>query len=129
MTTKTKLPSSSQDAPSASIKHRYEGMFILGASLSDEAKARITESIKLGITSRGGEILKIHEMGRRKLAYKIRKNSEGVYYLYYFEVDPAQVKEMWREYKLLEEEGLLRFMTLRQDNVMEKIEFPQLQQA
>lgn len=109
--------------------HRYEGMFILGANLSDEAKQRITESIKLGITSRGGEIVKIHEMGRKKLAYKIRKNSEGVYYLYYFDVDPSKMTEMWREYKLLEEEGLLRFMTLRQDQVMEKIEFQQLQQS
>lgn len=125
----TKLESSNQAQASEIKVQKYEGMFVLGANLSDEAKERIIESIKLGITSRGGQIVKEHNLGRKRLAYKIRKNSEGVYYLYYFEVDSSAIKDMWREYKLLEEEGLLRFMTLRQDEVMEKVEFPQLQQA
>lgn len=110
-------------------QNMYEGMFILAANLSEEAKSRITESIKVGITSRGGEIVKIHELGRRRLAYKIGKHSEGSYLLYYFKVNANDLKDMWREYHLLGEEGLLRFMTLRQDNVMEKIEFPVLQQS
>lgn len=108
---------------------KYEGMYIIAANLSDEAKSRIVESIKVGITSRGGEIVQSHEMGRRKLAYKIGKHSEGFYILYYFTARASDIKDMWREYRLLAEEGLLRFMTLRQDEVMEKLEFPALQQS
>lgn len=124
-----KLESPNQAREKEIKVHQYEGMFVLGANLSDEAKERIIDSIKLGITSRGGQILKEHNLGRKRLAYKIGKNSEGSYYLYYFEVDSSLIKDMWREYKLLEEEGLLRFMTLRQEKIMEKVEFPQLQQA
>jgi len=105
-------------------KNLYEGMYILSATLSDDARNKALDKIQKGITTRSGEILKIHEQGRRRLAYQIDGHREGYYYILYFDVVPAAVTEMWQEYHL--NEDLIRYVTLRADKVMEKIEFKQL---
>lgn len=102
----------------------YEGMFIVNATLSEDARNRALDRIKNAITERGGEIHKIHDQGRKKLAYEINKSREGYYYLVYFSVEPQHMSEIWREYLL--NEDLLRYMTLKTDEVKEKLEFKQL---
>ncbi len=102
----------------------YEGMFIIKASLSDEARSKALDRVKGGLTQRGGELIKIHEMGLRRLAYSIDRHKEGVYTLIYFHLPPAHVTEFWQECHL--NEDLLRFMTLRTESVLEKLEFAPL---
>lgn len=102
----------------------YEGMYVVSAKLSDEARNKALDRIQNGITSRGGEIKKIHEMGRRRLAYEIEGHREGFYYLIYFTAPSSAVAELWQEYHL--NEDLVRFFTLRADKVLEKIEFKPL---
>ncbi|MDR3624335.1 MAG: 30S ribosomal protein S6 [Chlamydiales bacterium] len=104
----------------------YEGMYILSATLSEDARQKALEKIKTGILSRGGEILKLHEQGRRRLAYEINGRREGFYFLLYFTVKSPAIAELWREYHL--NEDLIRFMTLRTESVMEKIEFKPLEE-
>ncbi|CCB86539.1 MULTISPECIES: 30S ribosomal protein S6 [Parachlamydia] len=108
-------------------KHLYEGMYVISATLSDEARKKALEKIQNGITEHGGEILKVHDQGRRRLAYQIDGHREGYYYLLYFSVDPAAISELWHDYHL--NEDLIRFITLRTDKVMEKIEFKSLVEA
>ena len=105
----------------------YEGMYILNATLSEEARQKALEKILSGITTHGGEIQKIHEQGKKKLAYEIRGRREGYYYLLYFSLDTAAISELWNEYHL--NEDLIRFMTLSAETVAEKIEFKPLVQA
>ena len=107
-------------------KNLYEGMYILSATLSEEARQKALEKITLGITSRQGEILKMFDQGRKKMAYEINGKREGYYYLLYFSVPTPVVTEMWREYHL--NEDLLRFLNLRVEKVPEKIEFKPLLQ-
>lgn len=102
----------------------YEGMYILSATLSEDARQKALEKIKTGMLSRGGEILKLHEQGRRRLAYEINGRREGFYYLIYFTLRPSAITELWNEYHL--NEDLIRFVTLRTESVMEKIEFKPL---
>ena len=102
----------------------YEGMYLISAKLGDDMRHKAFDKLKKGIVSRGGEILKIHEQGRRRLAYEINGHREGYYYLFYFNIKPAAITELWQEYHLQEE--LLRFITLRTETVMEKIEFKSL---
>lgn len=105
-------------------KHLYEGMYILSATLSDDARNKALDRIQNGFISRGGQTLKIHSQGRKRLAYEIEGHREGYYYVIYFEVKPEAINEMWQEYHL--NEDLVRFMTLRTEAVMEKIEFKSL---
>ncbi len=44
-------------------------------------------------TERGGKILKVHDQGRRRLAYDIDGHREGHYYLVYFEVPAEAISE------------------------------------
>ena len=99
----------------------YEGMYIVSATLSEDARNKALEKIQKGITSHEGEILKVHDQGRKRLAYEVDGHREGYYYLIYFNVDPTAINDLWQEYHL--NEDLIRFITLRTDKVMEKIEF------
>ena len=102
----------------------YEGMYILNATLSEDARAKALERITSEITSRGGEIHKVHDQGRKKLAYEIRGSREGYYFLLYFSAPSTALAELWREYHL--NEDLLRFLTLRAEEVKEVLEYKKL---
>lgn len=105
----------------------YEGMYIISATLSEDARNKALERITNGISSQKGEIKKIHEQGRKKFAYTINGRREGYYYLIYFEAPTDLIKELWHEYHL--NEDLVRFLHVKADTVMETIEFKQLVQA
>jgi small subunit ribosomal protein S6 len=103
----------------------YEGMYVISATLSDDARNKALDKIQAGITQRGGEILKIHDQGRRRLAFEIDGHREGHYYIVYFNIKTSGIAELWQEYHL--NEDLIRFITLRADKVMDKIEFKVLE--
>lgn len=108
-------------------KRLYEGMYILNASLSEEALKKALERITKTIEASGGNVEKTHEMGRKKLAYEIDGHKQGQYFLLYFNVVPSLIAEMWKEYHL--NEDLIRFVTMRADKVLEKLEFKPLEEA
>lgn len=105
-------------------KQLYEGMYILVSTLSDDARAKALDKITTGIEAKGGEVHKIHDRGRQKLAYDIKGKREGHYYLLYFTAPADAIKPLWRDYHL--NEDLLRFVTLQTEEVKEKIEFKPL---
>ncbi len=99
----------------------YEGMYILSATLSEAARKKALDKILDSVTEKGGEINKIHEMGRKRLAYPIRKKQEGYYFLIYFTAASTVIPIIWQEYPL--HEDLLRFMTMTAPCVLEDLEF------
>lgn len=102
-------------------KHLYEGMYVIRANISEDARHKVLEKIKEGIQDAGGEILKEHELGRKRLAYEIGRQREGFYFLFFFTLPPGAVEGLWQAYHI--NEDLLRFMTLRTEKVLDKIEF------
>lgn len=108
-------------------KRIYEGMYILSASLSEEAIKKALSRITDLIEQHQGEVHKVHEQGRKKLAYEINGHKQGYYFVLYFSVIPSAISEMWKEYHL--NEDLIRFITLQAEKVEEKIEFQQLPEA
>ncbi|MEX0961508.1 MAG: 30S ribosomal protein S6 [Simkaniaceae bacterium] len=105
----------------------YEGMYIISATLSEDARKKAIEKITKSIEEKGGEIRSLIDWGRRKFAYQIQKRKEGFYYIVYFALCPKIMPEVWEEYKL--NEDLVRFMTLKADEAFEKIEFKPLKHA
>jgi small subunit ribosomal protein S6 len=108
-------------------KNLYEGMYIISATLSDDARQKALDKIVNEITAKGGVVHKIHDQGRRRLAYEINGYREGHYYVIYFDVPTPAVAELWQEYHL--NEDLIRFVTLRAEKVLEKIEFKTLEEV
>jgi len=105
-------------------KGLYEGMYILSATLSDESRKKAFDKITDGIVQKGGEIKKIHEQGRKKLAYEIDGKREGFYYVLFFTAPTSSIIDLWKDYQL--HEDLIRFMTMRVENVQETLEFKPL---
>lgn len=110
-----------------SNKNLYEGMYVISASLSDDARSKALDRIKESIVKHGGEVLQVHDWGRKRLAYEINGHREGYYSILYFEVVPSAISEMWHEYHL--NEDLVRFITLSVEKVVDKIEFKTLQEV
>ena len=105
-------------------RYLYEGMYILNATLSEEARKRALEKITSQLTGLKGEIHKVFDQGRRKMAYEIDGRREGYYYVVYFDAPSTVLKEVWKEYHL--NEDLIRFLTLRTEKVPENLEFKPL---
>ena len=75
---------------------KYEMLYILDASLSDEAKDGIIKKIEDLVTANGGVIEKTDRWGMRKLQYPINYKSEGYYVLTTFEAEKTLVVEIKR---------------------------------
>ena len=99
----------------------YEGMYILNANLSEEARKSALNKIKSAIVDKKGEIHKVHDMGKRRLAYEINKKREGYYYLIYFSIPSPSIDSLWKEYLI--NEDLIRFTTMKTDKILESLEF------
>jgi small subunit ribosomal protein S6 len=89
---------------------KYELVCILG-SLDEMAKKEIIKKIKDFIVNLGGKIEKEESLGVKKLAYRIKKQTEGDYFLFLIELDSKAVGKL--DEKLKREENLLRYLLVR----------------
>lgn len=91
----------------------YEVMYILRPDLEEEAIKELVSRFQDVVTSRGGEITQLNEMGRRRLAYKIDHFREGYYVVMNFTSDPAASEELDRVLKI--SDAVIRHMIIRDD--------------
>lgn len=103
----------------------YEVYLMLSPTLSETARESALKRAQASIEHLGGKIAKNHDLGHRKLTYPIKKHREAYCYLTYFHVDGAHVRELDHEYKL--NEDLIRFMIVKSDKVVEKLEYKALE--
>ena len=75
---------------------KYEMLYILDASLSDEAKDGIIKKIEDLVNNNGGVVEKTDRWGVKKLQYPINYKSEGYYVLMTFEAEKTLVVELKR---------------------------------
>lgn len=84
------------------IKNNYEVMFIVNSTLTEEAiKATIEKFQKL--IGENGEVNKVEEIGKKRLAYPIMKMNEGYYVLVEFTSSPEFPKELDRVFNITDE--------------------------
>ena len=88
--------------------NKYEAMYVITPELEDEAIKGIIEKYTGIITANGGEIEKVDEWGRRRLAYPINYKTEGYYVLMSFTSGPEFPKELDRILGITE--GIMRSM-------------------
>lgn len=93
--------------------HQYELMVILDPEVEERTVASSLEKFLAVITGDGGSIEKTDIWGRRKLAYDIKKKSEGIYAVVNFTSTSAAAQELDRQLKL--SEAVLRTKVLRAD--------------
>lgn len=83
----------------------------------NEAEALI-ENVK-GIIENGGNIIHTDVWGKRRLAYPIRKRSEGYYVVYVFESEPSFVAQLNQSLRVIE--AILRHMIVLYEDDVEKL--------
>ena len=94
--------------------NRYETVFIINPSVEEAGVKELTQKFSDLINS-DGKVESVEELGTKKLAYEIRKNSEGIYVLINFEANPALIKELERVYRITDE--VIKFIVVRKDEV------------
>lgn len=91
---------------------KYEVVFII-KPLEEEVTNGVIEKFEKLIASNGGKIDKEDRWGKKRLAYEIKKESEGFYVIFYVTCEPACVDECDRVMKITEE--VLKHMIVRSD--------------
>ncbi|MCK5595474.1 30S ribosomal protein S6 [bacterium] len=84
-------------------KNKYEGLFIINADLAEEDRDRVIEDIEKCIKSAKGKVTNVDRIGKKKLAYKIKKRSEGVYINIKFEISSEGIVVFNKKLKLKED--------------------------
>lgn len=89
----------------------YEAVFIFDPSLKEEEMEKRVQDACSSITSKKGEIVNQERMGKRRLAYPIKKKVEGIYHVIIFKAPNEIISAIRSEYGLMS--SLIRFMIIR----------------
>jgi small subunit ribosomal protein S6 len=90
----------------------YETVFILNPSIDEEATKAMVEKFT-GLIGANGEVQKVDEWGKRKLAYEINDFSEGYYVYTEFAAETDFVKELERNYKI--QDAVIRYLIVNKE--------------
>ena len=91
----------------------YEVMVILDPSIEERTVEGSLDKYLNVIRKDGGNVENVDVWGRRRLAYEVKKNAEGIYAVITLQAEPATVKEFDRQINL--NESILRTKVLRAD--------------
>jgi small subunit ribosomal protein S6 len=91
--------------------HQYETMYILKSDLEAEQTSTLVSKYQSLVTEHGGEISKLEEMGKRRLAYEINHNRDGYYVLMEYSADTDFTRELERQMRI--DDSVIRFLTVR----------------
>jgi small subunit ribosomal protein S6 len=90
---------------------KYETIFILDPDLEEEQALSTVEKVKGIISQASGEILKVEDWGKRKLAYDVKKKPKGHYILIHFLGSPALLSELERNFRVMD--AVIKFQSVR----------------
>jgi small subunit ribosomal protein S6 len=91
----------------------YEVMFIVRPDTAEEDVDKLIAGFNTSVTHGGGVVKNVEKMGRRKLAYMVRKFNDGNYILMTIEANGAVVLELERRLRV--SEPVIKFITVRMD--------------
>ena len=82
--------------------NKYESIIIVNPNV-DEAGLKALEEKFTGLINENGKVESVENMGKKKLAYEIKKFNEGTYMLFNFEAKPASIAELERVYRITDD--------------------------
>lgn len=93
--------------------NKYESVVIINPSVEEQGIKDLISKFTEMINS-NGKLEKVEEVGKKKLAYEIRKNSEGYYVVLNFEAEPSFIAELERVYRITDE--VIKFIVVREND-------------
>src|SRR3977135_2867293 len=95
------------------MNRTYEIMFIVRPDGEDAELYKLIEGFSANVTSGGGEVKSVEKMGRRRLAYTVRKFNDGFYVLLNVAAQGSLISEIERRLRVWEQ--VIKFITVRMD--------------
>ena len=81
---------------------KYDIIFIAHPDLDEENLNNVVEKVKGWITDDKGEVVSVDNWGKRRMAYRIRKQRDGQYVLITANMEPASVKNLSQNMRFVE---------------------------
>jgi small subunit ribosomal protein S6 len=95
------------------MNRTYEIMFIVRPDVEEADLDKLIEGFSANVTNGGGEIKSVEKMGRRRLAYTVRKFNDGFYVLLTIVAAGSLITEIERRLRVSEQ--VIKFITVRMD--------------
>jgi small subunit ribosomal protein S6 len=93
---------------------RYEVVFVLAPTLTEEEVDQYVETFSKAARDKGAEIASVDKWGKRRLAFRVGKHTEGIYViLTLHEAGGSAVTELERRFKVTD--AVIRFLSVRTD--------------
>jgi len=96
----------------------YEMVFIVRPDVNDDDVQKLITQMEGVVASAGGKVDKVEKMGRRRLAYRVSKQREGFYVLFYIQGTGDTVKEFERRLKVTD--AVIKHMTVNTDEILQR---------
>ncbi len=91
----------------------YESLFIIRPSVSDEDTKALIEKMKGVADKTGAHFIKAENLGKKRLAYEVRRERKGTYAYFYFKAPNNTVAVLERAYRL--EDNIIKFLTIHHE--------------
>ena len=91
--------------------NQYEVMYVIDAALEDSARVELINRFSDLVKKNGGEIDRVDEWGKRRLAYAINYKTEGYYVLMYIKAPSDLPRELERNLQIAD--SVLRYLVIR----------------
>jgi small subunit ribosomal protein S6 len=98
----------------------YEVMYIVRPDVEDADLDKLIAGFEQTVTNGGGNVRSTEKMGRRKLAYTVRKFNDGNYILMTIDADGKLVAELERRLRVTE--PVIKFITVRMDEEQKRLD-------
>jgi len=102
------------------MNRTYELMFIVRPDMADEDLDKLISNLENTVSSAKGTVKSVERMGKRRLAYMVRKFREGVYILMVIEGAGAVMHEVERRLRVTEQ--VIKFLTVRIDEEQKRLD-------
>jgi small subunit ribosomal protein S6 len=98
----------------------YEIIFIVRPDVTEEDVDKLIAQMEGVVAGTGGKLEKVEKLGRRRLAYRVQKQREGIYVLFRLQGSGDTVKEFERRLKVID--TVIKYLTVRIDEELERAE-------
>jgi small subunit ribosomal protein S6 len=98
----------------------YEVMFIVRPDVTEEDLDKLVSTLQNHATSAGAAVKNAEKMGKRRLAYDVKKFQEGQYILFTLNADGKAIHELERRLRVTEQ--VIKFITVRTDEEQQRLE-------
>ena len=102
------------------MNRTYELMFIVRPDMPEEDQDKLISTLETAVTTSGGQMKNVEKMGKRHLAYSVRRFRDGMYILLTVEGSGGLIHELERRLRVTE--PVIKFLTVRIDEEQKRLD-------